>query len=111
MINTSPEQLRRAADLAEQIQSLEAEFDRILAGLVPSHAGAAVPRKRKMSAAGRAAISAAAKAGWARARSKKPAAKPVRKKRRGMTAAARARISAIAKARWASAKKAGKSKL
>ena len=63
-----------------------------------------------MSAAGRAAIAAAARARWAKIRAEKTG-KAVKKGRRKMSAAAKARLSALAKARWAKAKKAGKSRL
>jgi hypothetical protein len=79
------------------------------------------PKKKTMSAAGRARVAAAQKARWAKIKSGKPVvkaakpavkavAKPVKKKG-GMSAAGRARIAAAAKARWAAAKAAGKKSL
>jgi len=66
IINLSAQQLRRAAAIKEQIQSLENELGRIL-GSSPKPVVAVVPKKRrKMSAAGRARISATAKARWAK---------------------------------------------
>ncbi len=68
--------------------------------------------KRRLSAAGRAAIIAATKARWAKIRgdgatkSEKPA-----KKKRTVSAAVKAKLAAIAKARWARAKAAGKKAL
>jgi hypothetical protein len=56
-----------------------------------------------------AAIAAAQKACWAKA--KTPAAKPVVKKKPTISAAGRAKIAAAAKARWAKVKAAGKTKL
>ena len=112
MINTTPQQLRDAADIQEQILSLQAELNAILAGgeiPIPHKAGKS--GKRNMSAAGRAAIAAAAKARWAKYRSENGAGKPAKKAKRNMSAAGRARLVAAVKARWAKAKKAGKSTL
>jgi endonuclease V-like protein UPF0215 family len=97
-------QLRRAADLKEKIEMLNKELVSILD--VPALMSAK-PKKHKMSAAGRASISAAAKARWAMIKGAKPVAKaPVKK--RTMSAAAKAKISLAAKARWAKIKSAGK---
>jgi hypothetical protein len=97
-----------------------------------------LPKGFKMSAAGRKAIAAAAKARWAKIRGAKEAKVPkkrklsaqafaniragvaermaakgkaVQKPKRKLTAAGKAALSAAAKARWAKVKKAGKSKL
>lgn len=116
--------LRRAAAIKEQIDSLNAE----LASLLGSDGGAVslnpqpLPPKtrggrRQMSAAGRAKIAAAARARWAKIRAGRggtvkasAAAKPAGKQRT-MSAAGRAKIAAAARARWAKAKAAGKSRL
>ena len=72
IINLSAQQLRRAAAIKEQIQSLENELGRILGSPTKPVADAAAPKKRrKMSAAGRAKISAAAKARWAKVKALK----------------------------------------
>lgn len=139
MINITPTQLRKAADLQEKIQSLQKELGQILGGEIPFPFIVAkeAPTKRKMSAAGRARIAAAARARWAKikgtapkrkmsaqglaniragvakrmaARGKSPAAKPAKAKKR-FSAAARAALSAAAKTRWAKAKAAGKTTL
>jgi ElaB/YqjD/DUF883 family membrane-anchored ribosome-binding protein len=69
--NLSAQQLRRAADMKDKIQSLEKELEQIL-GSSTEPAAPAVPKKRhKMSAAGRARISAAAKARWAKVKAAK----------------------------------------
>ncbi len=109
MINATPQQLRKAADIKEKIQSLQEELNRILGA--PDEAAAPARRKRKISAAGIARIRAAAKARWAKVRAAKKGAKPARKARRKMSAAGKARLSALAKARWAKVKKAGKTRL
>jgi len=70
----TPKSLRRAADIQERISQLQKELAQLLGGEVAAPAAAktpAAPRKRKMSAAGRAAISAAAKARWAKLREAK----------------------------------------
>ena len=99
----SPDQLRKAADLQERIVELQSELNAVLGGEIslPGKTGS-----RNMSAAGRAAISAAAKARWAKYRGAGPKA-PKRK----MSAEGRARLAAAVKARWAKAKKAGKTTL
>ena len=110
----SAQQLRRAADLQEQIQSLQGELSSVLDGAAKlTQPAKRTPGKGQISAAGRARIAAAAKARWARLRKQKGAAprKPASKPKRRMKAAAKARLSAIAKERWAKAKKEGKSKL
>ena len=104
----SSEQLRRAADLKEEIEALNTELTSILGA--PASTPAKARKKRGMSAAGRAAVAAAQKARWAKINGAKPAPKAPAKKRT-MSAAGRARISAAAKARWAKAKAAGKKRL
>jgi len=140
-ITITAQQLRQAANIQEQIQSLQKELTQILGGQVETKAGELPPerqaKKRKISAAGRAAMAAAARARWASAKGTapkrrlsaagianiragvakrmaalkgtKPAVNPVRKRK--VSAAGRARLSALAKARWAKAKKAGKARL
>ena len=68
--NLTPNQLRRAAQIKEQIASLQNELNK-LAGL--NSAPAAQPQKAKwtMSAAGRARIVAAQKIRWAKVRAAK----------------------------------------
>jgi hypothetical protein len=98
----SAQQLRRAAEIKDKIQSLESELNRIFGSPAKSPAVAPAPKKRrKMSAAGRARIVAAAKARWAKVKGKKLNAAPAQKPKRQMSAAARAKISTAAKARWA----------
>lgn len=103
----SPDQLRRAADVAEQIESLRSELAQILGG-APAQTGYGGGRKRKISPAGIARIRAAQKARWAKA---KRTGGQGRKPKRKMSAAAKARLSAIAKSRWKKAKAAGKTAL
>jgi hypothetical protein len=109
--NLTSKQLRQAADLKDEIQSLEQELGQILGSPSKSVTEAKPKKRRKMSAAGRAKMAAAAKARWAKVKGTKPSAKPVKKAKRKMNAAARAKLSAAAKKRWAKAKAAGKTKL
>jgi hypothetical protein len=119
--NLTPTQLRQAANLKDQIATLEKQLSQLLGSPFkpaskPAAKLAAAPKKKGgMSAAGRARIAAAQKARWAKVKGTKPAAKPAvspaPKKRGGMSAEGRARIAAAAKARWAKVKAAGKKSL
>src|SRR6185437_14663365 len=105
--NLSAQQLRRAASIKDQIDTLNSELSRLLAtsGGRTGSAGT-----RTMSAAARRKIAAAQKARWAKVKDGK-SEKPGQKPRRKMSAAGRARIAAAAKARWAKAKAAGRKTL
>ena len=107
----SVQQLRRAADLKEKLETLEKELGQILGSSSKPVAHGASKKRRKMSAAVRAKMAAAAKKRWAKLKGEKLTVKPVKKAKRKMSAAGRARIAAAAKARWAKAKAAGKNKL
>jgi hypothetical protein len=104
MINLTPQQLRKAADIQEKIQSLQSELNDILGAEVSSPVTTTdTPqkrKKRKMSAAGRAAIAAAAKARWAKIRGTKAPTK------RKMSAAGLANIRAGVAKRMAAQRKA-----
>jgi len=102
----SVQQLRQAANLKERIEALKNELSRLLGSTAEPVAAKAPKKKGGMSAAGRAKVSAAQKARWAKIKSAKPAVtvtKPAKKKFT-MSAAAKAKISAAAKARWAKVK-------
>lgn len=99
-------QLRRAAEIKENIQSLNNELNRIFVG--PATAAAAgAPQvahvKGKMSPAAKAKLSAKLKAIWAKrkAAAAAPKAGQVRSK---MSPAAKAHLSAKLKAYWAKRK-------
>ena len=139
MINATPTQLRKAADIQERIQSLQDELGQLLGGAGSTPAQMTEePRKYKFSAAARARMRSAQKARWAKIKGTAPTTaapkrkmsaeglaniragvakrmaaqgKAVKKTKRKMSPAAKARLSALAKARWAAAKKAGKSSL
>ena len=108
-------QLRRAADIQEQIEVLNGQLAVILNGngaanalKIPSALGSEpvkTRKKYKLSAEGRAKKVAAQKARWAKAKvspepSENTEAGP-KKKRKKMSAASKAKIAAAAKARWA----------
>ena len=108
-------QLRRAADIQEQIEVLNGQLAVILNGngaanalKIPSALGSEpvkMRKKYKLSAEGRAKKVAAQKARWAKAKvspepSENTEAGP-KKKRKKMSAASKAKIAAAAKARWA----------
>jgi hypothetical protein len=109
LTSLSPQQLRGAAALKEKIQSLEKRLNQLLGSLIKSAARAVPKKKWKMSAAGRAKISAAAKARWAKIKGRKLSVKRAKKVKRKMSAAAKAKLSAKMKMIWAR-RKANKSK-
>jgi hypothetical protein len=119
IIHLSLSQLKRAAQIKEQIEKLQGELVRLAGDSVTAKSiGVAIkPARKKISAAGIAKIRAAQKARWAKVKTAKPAVKPVKPvakapaKRKKMSAAAKAKLSALAKARWAKIKKAGKKSL
>ncbi|HVM50552.1 MAG TPA: hypothetical protein VMU04_21175 [Candidatus Acidoferrum sp.] len=93
MINLTPQQLRQAADLLEQIQELQNQLNTFLGGAVESAPATPTGHKtRKMSAAGRAAIAAAARARWAKYNAAK--GKPAKKGKRKLSAQGLANIRA-----------------
>jgi hypothetical protein len=105
LTDLSSEQLRRAAAVKDQIQTLSAEFHRILGS--GDEGASPVRKRRRMSAAARAKIAAAQRARWAKhhgVKVPKTAARP----RRRLSVATRKRMAELAKARWAKAKAAGK---
>ena len=111
LLNLTSAQLIKAANIKDKIEALTKELNGLLGSSAPVVKAAKPAKKRGMSAAGRAAVTAAAKLRWAKIKAAKAspkAAKPAKKKFK-MSAAAKAKISAAAKARWA-AKKAGAKK-
>ena len=65
LANLSIEQLRRALSLKEQIAALETRLNQVVGASVPAAPTAKIVRRR-LSAATRAKMSAAAKARWAK---------------------------------------------
>ena len=102
----SAAQLKRAVAIKEAIEKLEAELAGI-AGATPTVVPSSGPKKRAVSAAAKAKMSAAQKARWAKDRGEEPpevATTAAVKPKRILSDAARAKLSAGANARWAKAK-------
>ena len=103
--------LKEAIQIKEQIATLEARIEKLLgSGTVatvasPASSVEAPTQRRKMSAAAKAKIAAAARARWARVKgTPAPVAQPVKKKG-GISPEGRARIVAALKKRWAAVRK------
>jgi hypothetical protein len=95
MINATPTQLRKAADIQEQIESLQKELGQLLGGSGPAEtATIEAPKKRKVSAAARAKMRAAQKARWAKIKGTAPSTKPAQTPKRKMSAKGLANIRA-----------------
>src|ERR1700722_3044518 len=104
LTDLSTAQLKRAIDIKEQIEALQAQLDKIEAGgEMPVPFFKPAKKKRRMSRAGRAAIAAGMKARWARIKGTAKASKPAKKKDRRSSTATRAKLAAAAQARWARA--------
>ena len=116
LLNLSPSQLRKAAELKDRIDQLIRELGQILDGAATApgqRANVAANNgptgKRTMSAEGRRRIAEAARARWARVRGESgktagAASSNEGPKKRTMSAAARRKIAAAARARWAKVK-------
>lgn len=111
----SIDQLKRALEISEQIEKLQAEFASVFGGASSvavtkaSAKPAAKQGRGKMSPEARAKIAAAARARWAKIKgtSPAPAAKVAAapKKKGGLTPEGRAKLAASMKARWAARRK------
>ena len=106
MINLTPQQLRKAANIQEKIQSLQKQLSQILGGEVstPAQPTEAPKKKRKFSAATKAKMKAAQKARWAKIKGTAPAAKPGKKAKRKLTPAMKAALERAWAARRAKSK-------
>jgi ElaB/YqjD/DUF883 family membrane-anchored ribosome-binding protein len=67
----SANQLRRAAKIKDKIDALQSELDKILGSSAPAAKGPVPRKRRRMSAAAKAKISAAQKARWAKEKARK----------------------------------------
>jgi hypothetical protein len=105
----TPQQLRRAADIKEEIQSLEKQLNQLL-GAPAEFLVEAAPRKkrRRLSAQAIANIRAGARRRWGKVPAANRPVGPRSKGKRKMSAAQKARLSAIAKARWKKVRAQGK---
>jgi hypothetical protein len=109
MINLTPTQLRKAANIQEKIQKLQKELGQLLGGEVSTTAEPTEgPKRRKVSAAGRARMKAAQLARWAKIKGTAPEAKPAKKAKRKMTPAWKAALERAWAARRAKGKAAKK---
>ncbi|PYJ78375.1 MAG: hypothetical protein DME77_00280 [Verrucomicrobia bacterium] len=96
--------LEEAVSVRRQIDALERRLSSILRGAPASSSSPG--GRRRMSAATRAKLAAAARARWAKLKAGRKTT-PARKKG-GITAAGRKRLSQLMKARWAARRKAAK---
>ena len=113
LASLTSQQLRRAADIKDEIEQLSGEVQRILCPTITrtstvNHKTNGLPTKRVMSASARARIGAAQRARWAKLNGHSSVKL---KTGRTMSSAAKAKIAKAAKARWAKAKAAGKNSL
>lgn len=105
-IALTPNQLKRAAAIKEQIEKLNKELRGILG--VSTNSGPTSRKGRGMSAAVKKKIAAAQKARWEnlrRAKSLKNSAIPTAKAKKKMRPATRAKLATKLKAYWAGKKK------
>src|ERR1700726_584477 len=100
--------LEEALSIRRQMETLEKRLSALLGGS-PSTAALTHKGKRRMSAATRAKIAAAARARWAKRKGRTTATKTAKKKG-GLTAAGRKRLSQLMKARWAARRRAAQKK-
>ena len=98
--NLSIQQLKQAIAIKEKIDTLQKQLDRILGGQAVVPATSTPVKKRTMSAAVRAKISAAQMARYAKKKGATKSAKPAGKAKPNLTAAARAKMAAAARRRW-----------
>jgi|WetSurMetagenome_2_1015567.scaffolds.fasta_scaffold1487904_1 hypothetical protein len=115
LMQLTPEQLRKAADIQEHIESLKKELGQILgAGAAPSASTVEAPAiankpKKRFSVRTRAKMAAAQKARWAAKRGEVPK----RAEKSNKQKVSEARLKALAKARearWAKVRAAKKAK-
>jgi len=71
LANLSVQQLKHAVAIRQKIQALQKQLDQIVSTQASATKNAAPKKKRRISAAGRARISKAAKARWAKIRARK----------------------------------------
>jgi len=98
-MDLSLKSLEEAVSIRRQMENLQRRLNSILGGSAsaPSRQGG----RRRMSAATRAKLSAAARARWAKRKGSSAKSASRKKKGGGLTAAGRRRLSQLMKARWA----------
>jgi hypothetical protein len=102
-MDTSAQALQEAISIRRQIDTLEKRLSSILGD--PTAGSPTAKGRRRMSAATRAKLAAAARARWAKQKAGKKATST--RKKGGITAAGRRRLSQLMKARWAARRRAG----
>jgi hypothetical protein len=103
-MDISLDSLEKALSIRRQIETLESRLAALLGGTVSPHTTTGKGRRR-MPAATRAKIAAAARARWAKRKAGQTVSKPAKKKG-GLTPAGRKKLSQLMKARWAARRKA-----
>src|SRR5208283_523359 len=105
-------QLQRIIAIREEIEALQSQLNSLAGDSeIPAPKARKIRKKRRLSAAGRARIAAAAKARWATFRGEPEADSKPARKRRKVSAEVRAKLAASARARWKKAKASGKHSL
>ena len=104
-MDLSLEQLEEAVGIRRQMATLEKRLASIFR--TSSSARSTGRGRRKMLAATRAKMAAAARVRWARQKDRSGSKAMGRKKQSGLTPAGRRRLSQLMKARWAARKRAG----
>jgi hypothetical protein len=105
LVNATPTQLRKAADIQEQILELQDELNQLLGApaqvpaLAAETATTEAPKRRKVSAAGKARMRAAQLARWAKIKGTAPEAEPEEQPKRKQLS--EAKLKGLAKARAA----------
>ena len=100
MINITPTQLRKAADIKERIDALQEELGQLLGGEASTPAQTTeTAKKYKFSPAARARMRAAQKARWAKIKGTAPLNEPGREPKRKQLS--QAKLNALTKARAA----------
>jgi hypothetical protein len=102
-MDLSLKQLEEAVRIRRQMAGLEKRLASVFGTSSPARL--ARRGRRKVSAATRAKIAAAARARWARQKGRSSSTTATKKKKSGLTAAGRKRLSQLMKARWAARKK------
>jgi hypothetical protein len=116
-MDLSTRNLEKALSIRRQIDALQRRLTSLVSSVGSGVGAGTSPRRRtgrrKMSAASRAKIAAAARARWARVKAGRGKAKGAKKggrRRGGITAAGRKRLSQLMKAQWAARRKAAAAK-
>ena len=100
----SPQQLRKAADIQEKIQSLQEELGQLLGGFEAPAIETTEAEEAKDECCWCAAIAAAARARWAKIKGTASSAKPAKEPKRKLTPAMKAALERAWAARRAKTK-------